>query len=317
MPRYRLDTAVCPACGSSRFKRFEAVASDTTPPRQIRIVECADCVLAWQYPSHRSLDESRRFFEEAYRAAADNPSAYFHPERRAAVAQLQVEAVNQGCDLRGRLLDVGGGNGFFARAASAAGWDVTLVDPALESHSFDGTSIRAHRCTLDGFFDERFDVVTLWDVVEHLPQPTEVVDKAVRLLKPGGSIWIETGNYRSADRVSGGLTHWIYQADHRWYFSPSSIATILSGLSLTHIQVHPAVLRPGWLGQCDFAGPSRAHLLREILLHPAQVAFALRRFAALKSAARWAWAGMIIFAVSARKPRTDLPRCQPSDRTDA
>ncbi len=298
--RYRLDASACPACGSRRLKRFEALASDTSPPQHINIVECAECVLAWQYPSHRSQEESRRFFEEAYRAAADNPSAYFHPERRAATARLQVEAVNQATDYRGRLLDVGGGNGFFARAASAEGWDVTLLDPALESQLFEGTAINALRGTLDRISDQTFDVVTLWDVVEHLPEPMQVVESAVRLLNPGGTIWIETGNYCSAERVSGGLTHWIYQADHRWYFSPSSIIAMLNGLGLTRTELHPTVLRPGWTGLPAFAGPSRQRLLMEIMRRPMQTGTALRRFAGLKSVARYPGAGLNIFAVSAR-----------------
>lgn len=288
-------------CGSGKLIRFVAMASDTSPNQKIHVVECKRCTLAWQFPPSRNTEQSAKFFEEAYRAAADNPSAYFHPDRRRATAAIQIAAINTRVPQLGRILDVGGGNGYFARAAHDAGWETTLADPALDMADFSKAPYRVIRGTADAIESGPFDVITLWDVIEHLPAPTAILRDVVRLLKPGGTLVVETGNYKSVDRVAQGKTHWIYQADHRWYFSPESTVAMLCDFDLVDIDVHPAVMRPNWSGVPHYAGPSRKALLYNVLTHPTTAPAALITYLRRKSAARWQYSGLGVFTVFARK----------------
>jgi SAM-dependent methyltransferase len=102
-----------------------------------------------------------------------------------------------------RILDVGGGDGEiserFVRQGGAAG--AFVVDP-------DPESIEAARARgLDGYAgtieeletDERFDLVLMLNLIEHVADPVAVLEKASALLAPGGLIWLQTPNFRSLD----------------------------------------------------------------------------------------------------------------------
>lgn len=299
--RYSPSATSCPACGSGHLEAFSAPASDTATKVSLRIVECGRCGLAWQNPVHRSTHESAQYFNAAYGSDTGDETSFFNAERRAKVAQIQLEAILEHVRPPARLLDLGGGDGYFARAARDVGWEVTLSDPAVQP---DQERLKGISTVRDGIAADqlgRFDVVTMWDVVEHLPNPPALLSEAVAALRTGGWLFIETGNHRSWDRANCGRTHWIYQADHRWYFEPKSLSALLQDLGLRDVCLLPTVLRPGWQGSpsAERSRPGTAALLRQIFRQPN--ARTLRRWRELREAARWPDAGLEIFTLTARK----------------
>jgi SAM-dependent methyltransferase len=119
---------------------------------------------------------------------------------------------------RGRLLDVGCGAGYFLDAARETGWDVRGVELSptaarvgreqLRLDIFQGTLAEA------GFPDNWFDVVTLFEVVEHLRDPGAVLADAQRILKPGGLLAVQVPNDQVAYRT------WLSRPDNRWWVIP-------------------------------------------------------------------------------------------------
>ncbi len=102
-------------------------------------------------------------------------------------------------DLRpGRLLDVGCGDGIFLARMRKCGWDVEGVDvdaKAIE-HGKAKYGLRLHCGDLASVRlpDSSFDAVTLSHVVEHIPDPTELLKEVRRILKPGGRLVLTTPN---------------------------------------------------------------------------------------------------------------------------
>ena len=122
-----------------------------------------------------------------------------------------------------RILDVGGGNGDVAAAiltSAAAGATARVVDFNAES-----TAIAAARgldvttCKFEDFeTEERFDLILMLNLVEHVADPVATMRKAGGLLAPGGVLWVQTPNFRALDarifrhRNWGGLhcpRHWV------------------------------------------------------------------------------------------------------------
>lgn len=287
----------CPNCNSGFVRAFAAPAHDRADGQSIEVKECQACFFAWQYPVNHSPHESAAYFEQAYADAAMDPTSYFNPRRRRAVAEIQAAFVESLHVSGATLLDVGGGNGYFARAAKAQGWDVTLVDPALDPASFAGTGITAICGTMSDLPRSEFDVVTLWDVIEHVPEPGPFLRMAVQCLKPGGKLILETGNYKSADRAADGVAHWIYQADHRWYFAPDSAKSLMEAAGLCNVQLYPAVMRPGWAGQVDYPGPSLIQSLRRVASTPSRLVQTIATHRRLSQAGRWPASGLSIFTL--------------------
>ncbi len=304
MKELQPQAELCSICSSTNLKRFKAHASDTPDdPTLVRIIECLNCHFAWQYPLQRSTDESIQEFDLNYRAQGGRLSDYFNPNRKREIALLEYEFISQ-LDASGkRLLDIGAGSGVFAEVAAENGWTVTAIDPALDLNRLtENKMITPIRGNMDELQNkELFDVVTMWDVIEHVATPIEMIINATAHLKSGGWLVIETGNYKSADRVEGGIQHWIYQLDHRWYFSPESIAQILRKIGLSEFTNSNKALRPGWSGNTDYMGPSRAILLKTIAKTPLKILTHISIFRTLLKAKKWPMANIGIFAVAARK----------------
>ncbi len=141
------------------------------------------------------------------------------------------------------ILDIGCGCGFFLAAARARGWKTAGIDisqPAIDyANTVLGLSVKHADSSDAGFADNAFDVVTMWDVIEHLEDPVAVLAQARRVLKPGGIIVIETPNaeslfhglaglsYRLSLRTFRYLISRIYIPSHVYYFSRATLGDML------------------------------------------------------------------------------------------
>jgi 2-polyprenyl-3-methyl-5-hydroxy-6-metoxy-1,4-benzoquinol methylase len=95
---------------------------------------------------------------------------------------------------KGRLLDVGGGVGEFARVALEVGFDAYSLDSSEIATRAAAETLggRALQAVPEG---ERFDVVTLWCVIAHVTDPGGLLEHAGRWLHPGGTLWLTTPNF--------------------------------------------------------------------------------------------------------------------------
>jgi SAM-dependent methyltransferase len=126
---------------------------------------------------------------------------------------------------KGGLLDIGAGTGAFLEAAKKNGWDVCGVEPskmAARSARNKGLDILERIDDLDT--DAFFDAITLWHVLEHLPDLEEAVRKIKRLLKPGGVLVVAVPNHLSFDAKYYGSFWAGYDVPrHLWHFSKKSL----------------------------------------------------------------------------------------------
>lgn len=299
----RAAASCCPLCGAEAVRRFDADAFDAAPGSKVSISECMNCTLAWQFPFGRSTEESASYFADAYQDGGSSRSDYFEVEHRRKVAAIEIDFLDT-LSARGKtLLDLGAGSGTFAQAAAERGWRVTAIDPAISPERLAHAHVRAIRGSLEQLpAADTFDVITMWDVVEHLEHPDQVLHDAVQHLRPGGWLILETGNYKSADRILGGRGHWIYQLDHRWYFSPDSLQTLLERLGLGNFKFAQRVLRPHWQGASGYQGPTLQQLLKSILKTPSKTRQAWDTHRRLQDARHWPQAGLPIFCVAAQRP---------------
>lgn len=100
----------------------------------------------------------------------------------------------------GKLLDVGCGDGQFAAAAHARGWEphgVELNPPAARRARERGVLVREGRLEDLDFEPASFELVTAWDVIEHVPDPAAFIDHLVRAVAPGGRIVVTTLNRKA------------------------------------------------------------------------------------------------------------------------
>jgi 2-polyprenyl-3-methyl-5-hydroxy-6-metoxy-1,4-benzoquinol methylase len=127
---------------------------------------------------------------------------------------------------RGRLLDVGCATGdFLSEMKRQPGWSVFGIEPNHEAARYARAQVGVE--VIDGllndapFADGSFDAITMWDVLEHVHAPRDVIAAAARLLRPGGVLVINHPNLASIDRRLFGR-YWVgYELPRHLYLFPS------------------------------------------------------------------------------------------------
>lgn len=299
----------CPLCASIRVWAFKVVPNDVPGAAAVLpLNECLDCGLAWQFPRNRSFSESVKHHTSKYSEQQSN--SYFDPTKRIAIAVTELNFLGECVDQPGTLLDVGAGDGTFISVAAEHGWSCTGIDPAGTTSDFslhpNGGKSRLIRGTMNDLsMDGKFDVITMWDVIEHLEDPEPIIEATTGLLQDDGILVLETGNFQSADRIVSGDRWWGYAEDHRWYFSPLNLRRLLNRAGYRFVYYSTRTLRPWWKGTHFYDGPSRVRTFRGIIRSPFSALSQLKIHKALADAAvayrNWAGLG-IVTVVASMKP---------------
>jgi SAM-dependent methyltransferase len=141
---------------------------------------------------------------------------------------------------KGRLLDIGCGTGEFLRTMSLAGWDAIGVEPSPAATSYtEGLNIVRSDLKKAGFPVLSFDAITLWHVLEHLPDPIEHLKDIHSLLRNSGILVVCVPNIDSLQSCVGG-SNWfpLELPRHKWHFSPSSITAALDRAGFRIKKIH-------------------------------------------------------------------------------
>jgi SAM-dependent methyltransferase len=147
-----------------------------------------------------------------------------------------------------RLLDVGCGKGFFLKACAEAGIEATGVDLSSTGVAYarDNLHMKAMCGKVHDLKKElgTFDVITFWATIEHLPDPIAVLKDLNELLRPGGSLFCDTGIAADwLERLLPGLTQWYDPPQHLFVFSPRGITKALDDAGFTVVRLDPCFER--------------------------------------------------------------------------
>lgn len=148
---------------------------------------------------------------------------------------------------RGRLLDVGCGAGYFLDAARAAGWQASGVEvsPVAAQVGRERLGLEIYQGTLTDaqFAAGHFDVVTMFEVLEHLRDPASTLAEAWRILRPGGVLAIQVPNDLRAYRnlvFSSANRWWVIPPLHLHYFTAAALAAWLAAYDFQVIYLSTA-----------------------------------------------------------------------------
>jgi 2-polyprenyl-3-methyl-5-hydroxy-6-metoxy-1,4-benzoquinol methylase len=230
VPEVEVDA--CLLCGSERFRtEFEE------PPWSVR--RCERCGLGWVSPR---LDEAG--LAEIYKSddywRSPSPKTQGYTDYRGDerlyldTFRKRLRFVLRDHPRRGRSLDVGCAAGFCMAAARELGFDAhgleiseTIAEHAREHFGFGD---RVHVSTLQDapYPDHHFELITMWDVVEHVPDPVSLLSRARELLAPDGLLVVETQDIDSRfARALGPRWHHYKHEEHIYHFTPSTVRTLL------------------------------------------------------------------------------------------
>jgi 2-polyprenyl-3-methyl-5-hydroxy-6-metoxy-1,4-benzoquinol methylase len=139
------------------------------------------------------------------------------------------------------LLDVGCGTGDFLVKAKKSNWIITGVEPNASARKI-AKEKTSHKILKDisELNSSKYDVITLWHVLEHVPNLTEYISQLKQLLKPDGTLLIAVPNYRSYDAKYYGKFWAAYDVPrHLWHFSKKSIKGLFGKEKMEVVKTHP------------------------------------------------------------------------------
>ena len=223
------DDRECPACEQRSYCPLTMV-------RGTQIVQCTACGLAtWNWQGF----DPETFYDASYWRSHDPHKGYADYFALAAATQrthtARLRWIRKAPSVATRpirLLDAGCGPGFFVQAAARSGFTAAGVElsQAAVSHARDelGQNVWQGRVEPADLHDGPYDVVTLWDVIEHLPDPAASLAALSGVLNPGGLLAVSTGDVTSLTaRLSGARWHLFTLPEHLWFHTPNSLRRLL------------------------------------------------------------------------------------------
>jgi len=195
--------------------------------------QCKNCgfVFSAAIPSEEELIQ---FYSEDY-----DRTEYFSPitEKRYHELLDRFEAFRQ----TGRILDIGCGYGFFLETAQKRGWDVygtEVSEDACTKCKAKGIKMNCGKFDLAEFEPGSFDVIVSFEVIEHLQNPVDIVDRSHTALRKGGLFYLTTPNFNSYLRLRLGPAYDVIDyPNHLSYFTSKTLTRLFKNAGYRKMKV--------------------------------------------------------------------------------
>jgi 2-polyprenyl-3-methyl-5-hydroxy-6-metoxy-1,4-benzoquinol methylase len=233
----------CPICSCPRSTLFRRVESACPALRgTFELRRCLGCRLVFLGPRPSDAELAKLYDEEFYFSTG------WHYD---ALARQVIDAFQAGRRRRverhasaGRLLDIGSGDGSFVHHMARHGWSATGIDfsPAahlIASRSRDGARFLQGSLADHALPARSFDVVTMWQVLEHIGEPRELLGRCRELLDEGGVLVAAVPNLEGlSSRLTGERWWGLDVPRHLVHYTPATLGRALerSGYRVTGIR---------------------------------------------------------------------------------
>lgn len=242
----------CPACSHGESTLAESVRTDTFGDlRVFERRECVRCRMIFVHPLPTEADlaalyASPNYYELTATEPTDPAGFRVRPEWKQAEYARILDQLGRRIPPPARALDVGCGWGLFIECAQARGYAAEGLDPSPEVVAYvtGKLGLAARVAKLEDAEPGAYDLLTMLDVFEHVPDPRGFAEQAKRALKPGGWLGIRVPRWGG---ISNHLMHRLLTAlrrdapmeflQHLSEFRPGSLTTVLGSAGFVEIAV--------------------------------------------------------------------------------
>lgn len=230
----------CPLCGHDKFKPFLEAKDHMVSQESFQIVRCQSCQFTITNP-RPDIDQLARYYESEEYISHSKTNRGFINKLYGIVKSFNLGIKYRGVKKyvpRGTWVDYGAGTGDFVRFIQAKGIEALGYEPNDKARR-EALSNNINLENPDTFHlipDSTLACITLWHVLEHIPDLIPVLTKLISKLKPGGIIAIAVPNHGSYDAIHY-KSHWAaYDVPrHLWHFREKDITSLAERFNLIHL----------------------------------------------------------------------------------
>jgi SAM-dependent methyltransferase len=263
--------------------------------KDFNIVRCNTCGLVFRN-IYLDSESAKELYSKDYFTNEQADYFFNNPKEKEDLFRKRLHTVESRVSKKGRLLDIGCAIGTFLKIARDGGWDARGCEIsefasryARDEYKLDVICGEFDKAKFAG--DEKFDVITMWDVVDHSEDPVAFLSDAADLLKPGGCMFVQTTMedslvyevckyvYKLSFGLIGGPAAKGHPIHHSTFFSRTTLRKALESCGLRvegmEMSEYPARFFPG--GKLSRQVFGLFYLLGNIVNRPLVVTFAARK----------------------------------------
>ncbi len=238
----KLEHVICNFCGANDYK-----------VRYIKdgynIIQCNKCDLVYVNPrltqeAITQLYDENYFVGEGFDKSVQYQSEFEELSNKTDLSNWDVSTINELLltkEQAPKLLDIGCGMGLFLWKAKQAGFDVEGIELSTFAADFvrsKGIKVRDKSIYEDKLPKNYYDAISMKEVIEHLPDPKTALQNVHDSLKPGGVLFMTTGNYSCPERKLRGKDWFYFMPEgHIYVFSNKTMTNYLKQIGFSKVMV--------------------------------------------------------------------------------
>lgn len=242
------NLTACPICKNTVFLLFLTCKDYTASKEKFNLVTCKACNFVFTNPRPKQSEIGRYYQVENYISHTGTQSGLvnklYHFARKFTLKQ-KLKLVNSLAQ-KGLLLDIGCGTGNFLQVVKNDGWKIIGVepDPSARKLAIETCGENIHEESfLSKVENQKFDIITMWHVLEHVHELDQRMGQLKNLLKPGGRIIVAVPNCASKDAAHYKAFWGAYDVPrHLYHFKPSDIKNLFDKNSFEVEKILPMKL---------------------------------------------------------------------------
>jgi len=238
----------CPICGNSSFQSTLTCKDHSTSHETFELQSCSFCNFVFTSPRPDENIIHKYYASDDYISHTNKANSLINRlylTARSRTLQWKIKLLQKYSDSKTiKLLDYGCGTGEFLHTCKKKNWNIAGIEPSASAR--EQASKKNHvkiASSIPELIDNEFDIITLWHVLEHVPNLTEVLQLLKSKLKPTGILIIAVPNHKSWD-AKHYKSYWAgYDVPrHLWHFSQKNIEQLSKNNGLKIVASIPMIL---------------------------------------------------------------------------